>query len=340
MGIISKDHINLLSKITFSRMMNAIRVKWSFYYSILMKAPRAITFPISITIEPTTACNLACPECPSGLKQFTRPEGNLKSEFYREIINQVYKNAFYLNFYFQGEPYINPEFLEMVAYANAKKMYTATSTNAHFLDEENAKKTIKSGLSRLTISLDGTTQETYESYRINGELDKVIEGTKKLIKWKKELKSSTPYIIFQFLVVKPNEHQIEDAKKLADELGVNEIRFKTAQLYDYKNGNDLMPDLDEYSRYRKQADGTYSIKNKLLNECWRMWSSCVITWDGKVVPCCFDKDATHQLGDTQQTPLKEIWTSKPYNNFRSALLINRQQIDICQNCTEGTKVWE
>ena len=337
---ISHDHINLLSKLSLLRIVNAIRVKWSFHYSKWVKKPMLKAMPISIKIEPTTACNLGCPECPSGLKQFTRPEGNLKQDFYKKVINQVYKRSYYLNFYFQGEPFINPDFLEMVKYADDKKMYTATSTNAHFLNEENAKKTIKSGLCRLTISIDGITQETYESYRKNGTLEKVIEGTKNVVKWKKELKSKTPYIIFQFLVVKPNEHQIEEAQKLADDLGVDEIRFKTAQLYDFKHGNDLMPSIEKYSRYKKQADGTYRLKNKLLNECWRMWSSCVITWDGKVVPCCFDKDAIHQLGEIEQTPLKEIWISKPYNSFRKALLTNRQEIDICQNCTEGTKVWE
>ena len=209
---INSDHINIISKLTFTRVVNAMRVKWSFHYSKLVKRPVLKSQPISITIEPTTACNLGCPECPSGLKKFTRLEGNLKQDFYQKVIDQTYKKSYYLNFYFQGEPFINPNFLEMVSYANYKKMYTATSTNAHFLSDKNAKKTVESGLSRLTISIDGTTQETYESYRKNGNLDKVIEGTKNVIKWKKELKSKTPYIIFQFLVVKPNEHQIEDAK--------------------------------------------------------------------------------------------------------------------------------
>lgn len=338
--IINYDYINLAKKLSFKRLSNAIKVKWSFYQSKKSQQPKTKGFPISLTIEPTTACNLGCPECPSGLKQFTRPEGNIKQDFYKKIIDQVHHKSFYLNFYFQGEPYINPDFLEMVKYANSKKMYTATSTNAHFLNDKNAKATIESGLSRLTISIDGTTQETYESYRKNGSLDKVKEGTKNVIKWKKKLKSKTPYIIFQFLVVKPNEHQIEDAKQLAKELGVDEIRFKTAQVYDFKHGNKLIPTIDKYSRYKKQADGTYRLKNKMLNECWRMWSSCVITWDGKVVPCCFDKDATHQLGNIKESPLEKIWNNEGYNNFRKALLTNRQEIDICQNCTEGTKVWE
>lgn len=340
MGIHFNDKRNIISKITLLRMFNLIQLSWTFYYSKWAKKVVIKGFPTSITIEPTTACNLGCPECPSGLKQFSRPEGNLKAAFYQKVIDQVHLKTFYLNFYFQGEPFINPNFLEMVKYANKKKMYTATSTNAHFLNDAVAKKTIESGLSRLTISIDGTTQETYESYRKQGSLDKVIEGTKNVVRWRKELKSKTPYLIFQFLVVKPNEHQIEDAEQLAKKLGVDEIRFKTAQLYDYENGNELMPTIDKYSRYKKQADGTYRLKNQLLNECWRMWTSCVITWDGKVVPCCFDKDAKHQLGDLEKLQLKNIWQSIPYNRFRKTLLTNRQSIDICKNCTEGTKVWE
>ena len=295
--------------------------------------------PISISIEPTTSCNLRCPECPSGLRSFTRDTGMLNENFFKETIDSLYKDLLYLIFYFQGEPYLNPQFLEMVNYASQKGIYTATSTNAHYLTDEMAKKTVESGLDRLIISIDGTTQDVYESYRIGGKLDKVLQGAQNMVKWKKELKSNTPHLIFQFLVVKPNEHQIEDAKKLTKELGVDEIRFKTAQLYDYELGNDLMPTIDEYSRYKKNKDGTYSIKNKLLNHCWKLWHSCVITWDGKVVPCCFDKDAQHQLGDLQKNTFSNLWQSEPYQNFRRSLLKSRSEIDICKNCSEGTKVW-
>lgn len=334
------DNFNLITKLNLSKSFNALLVYSSFYWTKISKNGVVNGLPLSITIEPTTACNLGCPECPSGLKQFTRAEGNLKTDFYKKIIDEVKQHAFYLNFYFQGEPYINPNFLEMVSYANAKKIYTATSTNAHFLTTQKAEETVKSGLSRLTISIDGTTQETYESYRKGGDLNKVLEGAKNIIEAKKKLNSKTPYVIFQFLVVQPNEHQIEDAKKLSTQMGVDEIRFKTAQVYDYKNGNPLIPTIEKYARYKKQSDGTYRLKNKLLNECWRMWSSCVITWDGKIVPCCFDKDAKHQLGDLKENTLKQIWLNKKYTDFRKTLLNNRAEIDICQNCTEGTKVFD
>ncbi len=304
-----------------------------------MKKPIQWGTPISISIEPTTTCNLGCPECPSGLRQFTRNTGSLKPDFYKTILDQLSKRLAYVIFYFQGEPYINPKFLEMVRYAHQLGIYTATSTNAHFLHDKLAKQTVESGLDRLIVSIDGTTQEVYEQYRKNGKLEKVLEGTKNVIKWKKELKSKTPHIIFQFLVVRPNEHQIDEVHEIAKELGVDEVRLKTAQMYDYKNGNPLIPTIDKYSRYKKHKDGTYSIKNSLANQCWKMWHSCVITWDGLVVPCCFDKDATHQLGDMKDASFKEIWQGPHYQNFRSALLRSRSEIEICKNCTEGTTVW-
>ncbi len=229
----------------------------------------------------------------------------------------------------------------MVSYASSKKIYTATSTNAHYLTDEIAKKTVESGLDRLIISIDGTTQDVYSSYRVGGNLEKVIEGARNIVKWKKQLNSKKPFVFFQFLVVKPNEHQIDDVKKLAKEIGVDEVRFKTAQVYDYVNDpNQLIPENIQYSRYRKQADGTYVAKNKLANRCWKLWHANVITFDGLVVPCCFDKDAMHRLGNLKMQSFKEVWFNDNYKQFRHQLMNSRQNIDICSNCSEGVSVWK
>lgn len=333
------NNIQLLRKLSSKKLVNAFKVWVSYHISKNTKKVSSIGFPISMAIEPTTSCNLRCPECPSGLRQFTRPIGMLEPSFFKKTIDEVYQELIYLTFYFQGEPYLNPNFLDMVKYASDKGIYTSTSTNAHYLNKEQAKKTVESKLDRLIISIDGTTQETYEQYRIGGQLLKVIDGTRNIIEAKRALKSNTPHIVFQFLVVKPNEHQLEDVKKLANALGVDEVVFKTAQVYDFEHGNSLIPDNIKYSRYKKNKDGTYSIKNKLLNQCWRMWSSCVVTWDGVVVPCCFDKDAKHQLGDLKAQSFYELWQSAKYQGFRQSILKSRQEIDICKNCSEGTKVW-
>lgn len=333
------DTLNFLSKLTVRRLWNVSKVLSSYFITKWTRRPIQWGMPFTISLEPTTACNLRCPECPSGLRAFTRPTGNLKEDFFRKTIDELHRDLMYLIFYFQGEPYINPNFLDMVKYAHDKGIYTITSTNGHFLNDKNAQKTIESGLDRLIISVDGTTQETYESYRKEGKLENVLQGARNIVRWKKEMKSKTPHIIFQFLVVKPNEHQIADVYKLAEDIGIDEVKLKTAQVYDYENGNDLIPTIDKYARYRQRPDGKWEFKNALVNHCWKLWHSCVITWDGLVVPCCFDKDAEYRLGDLKNATFKDIWHNGAYKGFRKAILKGRDKIDICTNCTEGCKVW-
>ncbi len=334
-----QDFFNFVSRLSGERMLNMAKVLGSYYYSRITRKPYQAGLPISISVEPTTSCNLRCPECPSGLREFTRPTGMLEMEMFQSIIDQLHRKTFYLTLYFQGEPYLNKSFFDFVQYSERKGVYTATSTNAHYLHDLNARKTVESGLSRLIISVDGASQETYESYRRGGKLDKVLEGARNVVKWKKALNAKRPYIIFQFLVVRPNEHEMEEIQRIADEIGIDELKFKTAQVYNYENGNPLIPTKEKYSRYKKLKDGTYAIKNKLLNHCWKLWHACVFTWDGQVVPCCFDKDAKHILGDLKENDFRTLWQGPYYQQFRASILKSRKEIDICANCTEGTKVW-
>jgi radical SAM protein with 4Fe4S-binding SPASM domain len=334
-----RDQLNFASGLTVKRAWNAAQIVTSYHRARFTGVPVIQGLPISISFEPTTSCNLRCPECPSGLRSFTRATGMLGQPLFQNVIDQLAPTLSYLTFYFQGEPYLHPQFLDMVQYAASRNIYTATSTNAHYLKDENARLTVESGLDRLIISIDGTTQDTYQSYRVGGSLEKVIEGARNIIAWKKKLKSITPHVMFQFLVVKPNEHQIPEVYTLAKQIGVDQVVLKTAQIYDYANGSDLIPEQDQYSRYRKMNDGSYTIKNSLDNHCWKMWHSCVITWDGKIVPCCFDKDAHHVLGDLTKNSFEEVWNGEAYNTFRASLLRSRSEIEICKNCTEGTKVW-
>lgn len=335
-----KEFLRFIQKtITAKRLTNALLVYIGFYFSRFFKSAKPWGMPISLSIEPTTACNLGCPECPSGLKQFSRDTGNLKAENFNRWLDQLSPTLSYLNFYFQGEPFIHNDILQFISKASQAGIYTSTSTNAHFITEKRATEIVQSGLDRILISIDGTTQEVYEQYRVHGSLQKVLDGTKHLVEARKNLNSKTPHIIFQFLVVRPNEHQIEEAKQLANEYKVDEIRFKTAQVYDYENGNPLIPTIEKYSRYKRLSNGKFIVKSSLDNHCWRMWSGAVVTWDGKVVPCCFDKDATHEMGNLSKEDFKSIWKGKAYAMFRKQLLKGRKEIDICKNCSEGTKVW-
>ncbi len=337
MNPVVKDQLQLLKKLNLSKTVNLLRLFISFYFSRVTKKVSLRSMPMGLSIEPTTSCNLRCSECPSGLRSFTRPTGMLSQEMFQQVINQLRNKLIWLTFYFQGEPYLNKDFLKMVRYASDKGLYTMTSTNAHYFTDEMAKATIESGLSRIIVSMDGVTQETYEQYRKGGSLEKVVDGLKKLVEWKRKLKSSTPHIVLQFIVFGHNEHEVEEVKKFGKENGVDEVKIKSAQIYDFANEN-LLPVDEKYTRYKKE-NGSYSIKNNLMNHCWRMWSSAVVTWDGKVIPCCFDKDAHYQLGSVEDSSFQDIWLSPAYHDFRSKVLINRKSIDICTNCTEGTEVW-
>jgi len=333
------DSFQITKHLTISRIWNLLVLKTSYLVSRITRRAWHQGNPFSLSIEPTTACNLGCPECPSGLKQFTRPTGKLDLDLHKEMLSQVKKSVFYINYYFQGEPFLHPQFLDLIREAKKAKIYTATSTNAHFISKEKAEEIVKSGLDRLIISIDGMTQATYEQYRVHGQLEKVIEASRFLVEAKKQLRSSTPHLIFQFLAVKPNEHEIPAVFSLANELEIDEVRIKTAQFYNFDDGNTLMPTNEKYSRYKRTFSGKYILKGDPGNHCWRMWSGSVLTWDGKVVPCCFDKDAQHSMGSLEKQSFQEIWRTEKYRNFRQAILSNRKEIDICSNCSEGTKVW-
>ena len=290
--------------------------------------------PTTLSIEPTTSCNLRCPECPSGLRAFTRPTGMLQERLFETVIDQVKGHLTWLHLYFQGEPFLNPRFLDMVSYADSKGIFTVTSTNGHFLGKKQVAEVLKSGLKQLIVSVDGITQDVYENYRIGGNLERVQEGLKLLIQEREKNRQHFPRLVLQFLVTGQNEHQIPSLKSWAKDLGVDELQLKTTQIYQYENGSDLIPSDLGYSRYVPSEEGKWKLKKKPENRCWRMWQGAVATWDGKVVPCCFDKDASYVMGELTENSLAYIWKSVPYLNFRKQLLSDRTQLKICGNCTE------
>lgn len=339
MAVHIADTIHLLSKLNGRRLGNFLKLWVSYRLSRFRRKPFLLGMPAVLEVEPTTSCNLRCPQCVSGLRQFTRNTGALDIQLFQKIIDEVHHDLIWLVLYFQGEPYLNRFLLDFVSYASAKNIYTATSTNGHYLTDDVAKATVQSGLSRLIISIDGITQESYSTYRIGGNLEKVINGTQNMLKWKKALNSATPHVIWQFVVFKHNEGEIAQLKQMAKDMGVDELDIKTAQVSDFANDTTFIPQNETLARYRKDADGTFHLKGDLLNHCWKMWQSSVITWDGAVVPCCFDKDAQHAFGTITQQSFTDVWQSNKYQHFRAAILNGRKNIDICKNCTEGIQVY-
>lgn len=329
--------INLYKYFTFKRFFNAIKIITSFNLSKIFKKPIVWGLPISYSIEPTNHCNLKCPECPSGLGALTRPLGLLKFDEFKNIIDQIYSTGFYIQLFFQGEPYINKQLPEMIEYAQSKNVYVSISTNGSFINEKNTNRILSKAPDKLIFSIDGLDEKTYQVYRVGGTFKQADEGLRLLVQKKKEMKLSKPFIELQFIVMKQNEHQIQHVFEYGKEVGVDKVVLKTMQVSSLENAKHFLPSDEKYRRYILN-DNSFQIKGKIENHCFALWRTSVITWDGKVAPCCFDKDVDFELGLLNGKSFQSIWLSEKYQNFRKQILDNRKKIDMCKNCTEGMKI--
>ena len=282
----------------------------------------------------------------------------MSQEVFGEVIQQVQASAHTMQFYFQGEPLLNKQLPKMIASAHKVGLYTIVSTNAQALTQFVAEELVKSGLNRIIVSIDGFSEESYSAYRVGGSLHKALEGLQHLRQAKDKL-GSRIIIELQVLRLKTNEHEWTWIKKNYKSLGATGLVFKTAQLYNFENGHPLMPTDERYSRYRKTKDGKYvhkkaspksSSKGKDfitslfplpfregsgVGLCYRLWSGCVITTNGEVLPCCYDKDHRHAYGNIMQQSLAELYHSTKANALRRHVLHpNEKPLEMCKNCNK------
>ncbi len=238
-----------------------------------------------------------------------------------------------IHFYFQGEPLLCKDLPAMIAKAHQQGIYTIVSTNAQNLTEKLATQLLQAGLDRIIISMDGLTQLTYEKYRVGGKIEKVLKALQVLKQLKKSLHSRI-HIELQCLLLRSNEHEWKQLKHSYRHLGADSLTFKTAQFYDYKNGDSLMPTDHKYSRYKMSNNGKYELKHKPKKICSRLFFGCVMDVMGHILPCCFDKNKQFTFGSITDSSFDEIWQSKKACMFRQNVLSDRSHFAICTNCTE------
>ena len=305
---------------------------------------RVCHLPTFVSIEPANYCQLRCPECPVGHRaanNATHKAQNMNWETYERILSQVKATAHTMQFYFQGEPLLNPLLPEMIAHARKAGLFTIVSTNAQALTPTMAHQLVESGLNRIIVSIDGFSEESYAAYRVGGSLHQALEGLQYL-RQAKSTHHSSICIELQVLRLRSNEHEWEWIRHHYRSLGATRLVFKTAQFYDFHHGNPLMPTDERYSRYHKAADGTYhlhrSTRFSLLRRvkglaCLRLWSGCVITTAGDVLPCCYDKEHHYSLGNIHALSLTDIFHSAQANVLRQQVLNSTPHLPaMCQNC--------
>ncbi|WP_439183050.1 radical SAM/SPASM domain-containing protein [Carboxylicivirga taeanensis] len=321
----------VLRVLSLGRIRNAFQLITSYLFAYYGKTIKIKGNPMAFAVEPTSICNLACPECPTGANLLKRPRGMMPLKDYTSILQQLAPELLYLNLYIQGEPLMHPEFGTMVKKAAQLKLYTSTSTNGHFMGKQLARQLVEGGLTRLIFSVDGTSQESYGLYRVGGSFNRVKQSIIDVVRAKQEAQSLYPIIVMQFIVFRHNEHELPYVKKLARKLKVDKLEIKTAQFYNFGT---MRPPLNaRFSRYKDELGRL--LKTQTKNRCWRQWHSATVTWDGRFAPCCYDKDAIHAFGNVHSRPIKELWRGNNSQNFKQQIFLNRSAIDMCNNCPEG-----
>jgi radical SAM protein with 4Fe4S-binding SPASM domain len=312
--------------------INFFRSGYSYLKGSLTGKTEIKGLPLAVSTELTNRCNLHCPQCTTGSGMMLRESGFMDIGLFKRVMKELTPYLYCLNLYFQGEPMLHPSFFSFIDYG--PKPYTIVSTNGHFLSVENAERIAKSGLNKLIISIDGIDQQTYSAYRVKGSYNSVIDGIKRMTLAKYKHNSSLK-IEIQFLVNKLNEHQIPEIRLLAKRMNTS-LRLKSMQVINKADIEFWAPSNGKFSRY-KMEHGEFVIKNTLPDRCARLWFNPVITWDGKVIPCCFDKNAEYEMGDLNHDSFTDIWNGPKYRIFRKSILTGRHTIGICRNCTSGLR---
>jgi len=302
---------------------------------LMRRAAHPVGIPPILQIEPSNICNLRCLTCATGAGLMTRPAALMPFDMYRRVIDQVKDHVYLLALWSWGEPFINKDALRMISYAKKKGIFVHTSTNGHYFNtKEQARKVINSGLDSLIIAVDGLDQQTYEKYRKGGDLQTVIDSIKNIVSERASLGVSHPRITLRFIVMKHNEHQVNQVREFAKDIGVDAITFRSAVVrrseIDFTDR--LTPLSADFQRFKhKSATTDNKGSNSRNNYCHRPYANLTVFSNGEVVSCENDFNATLPFGNVADQSIHEILSSAKARQFYESF---RKDLDLFMFCKE------
>lgn len=301
----------LLRHSTPRRLLNLAIVELEFR----LRRQRLRGRPYVLIVDPTNACNLRCPLCPTGTGDLGRPTAMMPWDVYTQAIDQLAPWAYEVNLYNWGESILHPRIWDMIRYARDRNLATNMSANLNQVRPGDIDRLIHSGLENLTLSIDGATQEAYAHYRRRGQLDVVLANVRELMERRRALGSRTPWVEWQFIVMKHNWHEIEAARALADELGVDEFRVIPPGLpFEASDPERLKSDWFPPSG---TGDGYGDFRGQQRGACFYLYRSFVVNPDGGTAPCCVVYGQDNDFGDITRQAVSEIWNGEKYRSARS-----------------------
>ncbi|QPJ65197.1 MAG: radical SAM protein [Candidatus Nitrohelix vancouverensis] len=325
--------------IDLRRRFNRLKIKLSYRLGI----SRLSSMPKMLNLDPTNHCNLKCPLCPTGLGDESVDRGTMKLEEYKKVVDKLGKWLQSVNLYSWGEPFLNKSVVDMVSYtANENKIRTITSSHFNNISDEQIEKLSVSGLDKIIVSVDGATQEVYEKYRVGGQIDAVFGNMRKLVAAKRKNNSSIK-IVWNFLVMKQNEHEMDMARQIAAEIGV-ELTFSIMRTNlkddilgkvedNVEKDKEWIPQSPDYNPY----DLEKKERKNPITFCKRPWMETFVNWNGDVFPCgCVMTEKQYSMGNVFEQEFEDIWNGPKYIAARKELLDQPNDMKtICHTCKEN-----
>ncbi len=277
--------------------------------------------PYKIIVDPCNICSMGCLLCPSGTNELKRPRKKMDLKTFRAVVEIFKPYAFEVSLHNWGEPLLNPDIYSMIVHAQANNIGTNLSSTLATADPEDMDRIIRSGLEYLVVSLNASSPETYNAYIPRGDFHKVLHNLKTLVRRRKELGSRLPFIEWQFLVMRPNEHELGKARRMAREIGVDRLRFASAglpmgRLHDRPLAEAWMPENPKYWR----VNSLKLEKQPFMFDqpCFYLYRSITVNPDGMVSPCCALYDTQHDFGNLLSDRLEGIWNNEKYQSARAS----------------------
>jgi MoaA/NifB/PqqE/SkfB family radical SAM enzyme len=285
--------------------------------------------PLALTIEATNACNLRCPHCFTGSGQIGRTKSMLPLPLYERVLGELGDYLLNVEFYNWGEPLLNKDIYEMIRLASSKGISTTVSTNFSMpFDAAGARSLVSSGLATLGVSIDGARQESYEKYRVKGNLERVLDNVRLVNEAKRDLDSPSPQLIWEFHVFEHNRDDVEQARAMAKELGMQISCDK---------GWVAGPEWDPEANFSFFAEPS-------PDRCGFLWLWAVVNNDGGVAPCCGAFYREDDFGSVADRSFREVWNNETFRQARSLYCTRGSESEsarrlICYDCLQ-TVMWE
>jgi len=295
--------------------------------------------PYIYIIDTGNVCNLRCPLCPTGYHGLERPQALMKLAQFESILDKISDYAVEIIMHNWGEPFLNPDILPMIRHARGKGIGTTLSSNLNLVNkgERFLEEVVDSGLEHLTVSIDGTTQDVYEVYRRGGTLENVLTNLRYLLAYRNRTRKATPMVEWQFLVMKHNEHQIDDARRLAGEIGVDKVRVTGAGLpfKELTNATLAQDWLSEMPKYRNYSPESFARGYLYDEKCFYLYRAMTVNPRGEVSPCCVVYEQSADFGNLVNDGLAEVWNNEQYRSSRALFSRKTTSADvetICDRC--------